>query len=57
MGVSNSSMKCSVDLNLSETYIDDLLIIIKGYWSNHLEELELTLQKLKDNGIECNIEK
>ena len=36
-------------------YIDDLLIITKGDWSNHLEKLELTLQKLKDNGLKCNI--
>ena len=38
-------------------YIDDLLIITKGDWSNHLEKLELTLQKLKDNRLKCNIKK
>ena len=37
------------------SYIDDLLIITKGDWSNHLENLELTLQKLKYNGLKCNI--
>ena len=47
--------KFSVDLNLSEAYIGDMLIINKGDWSNHLEKLELTLQKLKDNGFKCNI--
>ena len=38
-------------------YIDDLLIITKGDWSDRLEKLEPTLQKLKDNGLKCNIEK
>ena len=38
-------------------YINDLLIITKLDWSNHLEKLELNLQKLKDNGPKCNIEK
>ena len=37
-------------------YIYDLLIITKGDWSNHLEKLELTLQEIKNNGLECNIE-
>ena len=38
-------------------YIDDLLIITKGDWSDHLEKLELTLQKIKDNRLKCNLEK
>ena len=33
-------------------YIDDLLIITKDDWYNHLENLELTLKKLKDNRLE-----
>ena len=40
-----------MDLNLSEAYIDEVLIIIKGDWSNHLEKLALILQELKDNGL------
>ena len=36
-------------------YIDDLLIITKGDWSNHLENLELILQNIKDNGLKCDI--
>ena len=44
-------------LNLSEAYINNMLIITKDDWSDHLEKLELTLQKLKDNGLKCNIEK
>ena len=38
-------------------YIDDLLILTKGYWKNHVQKLELTLNKLKEKGIKCNIEK
>ena len=38
-------------------YIDELLIFTKNYWSDHLEKLELTLQNLKDNGLNCNVEK
>ena len=38
-------------------YIYDLLIIIKGGWSDNLNKLEQSLQKLRDNGIKCNIEK
>ena len=40
-----------------QAYIDDLLIVTNGDWSDHLEKLELTLQTLKDNGLKCNIEK
>ena len=39
------------------TYTDDLLKTTKGDWSNNLEELELTLQNLKYNGLKCNIKK
>ena len=38
-------------------YISNLFIITKGDWPNHLEKLELRLQKLKDNGLKCNIKK
>ena len=38
-------------------YIDDLLIITNGDWSDHLEKMELTLKKLKDNKLKCNNEK
>ena len=36
-------------------YIDDLLIITKGDWFDHLEKMELTLQMHKYNGLQCNI--
>ena len=47
--------KISVDLNLSEAYIDDLLIITEGDWSDQLIKLELTLKNLKDSRIKCYI--
>ena len=37
-------------------YINDLIIITRGNWYNHLEKLELTLQNIKDNSLKCNIE-
>ena len=38
-------------------YINDLLIITKGYFSDHINKLEQVLQKLKDSRLKCNIEK
>ena len=32
-------------------YIDELLIITKGGWSDHLNKLELVLKKLRENGL------
>ena len=34
-----------------------MLIITKSGWSDHLDKLEQMLQKLKDNGRKCNIDK
>ena len=36
-------------------YIDDLLIITKGYWSDHLKKLEWFLQTVKDKEIKFSI--
>ena len=38
-------------------YIDDLFILIKGDCKDHLQKLELTLNKLEGKRIKCNIEK
>ena len=38
-------------------YIDDLLILTKGDWADHLQKLELTLNKVKEKLLKCNIEK
>ena len=39
-----------------QAYIDDLLILTKGYWTDHVQKLERTLNKLKEKGLKCNIE-
>ena len=38
-------------------YIDNLLILIKGYQKDHIQKLELTFNKLKVKGLECNTKK
>ena len=38
-------------------YINDLLVITKGNWYDHLNESELVLKKLIENGLKWNIEK
>ena len=42
---------------LIRAYIDDLLILTKGYWIDHIQKLELTLNKFNGKGPKCNIEK
>ena len=34
-----------------------MLILTKGYWTYHIHKLELTLNKLKEKVLKCNIEK
>ena len=36
-------------------YIDDLLMITKGYWTDHVHKLEITLNKLNESGLRFNI--
>ena len=38
-------------------YIDDLLILTKRDWTDHLHKFELMLNKLKKERLEFNIEK
>ena len=38
-------------------YIDDLLLLTKVYWVDHIHKLDLTLNKLKEKGIKYGIEK
>ena len=38
-------------------YIDDLLILTKGDFDDHLEKLELTLRRLMDAGLKVNLPK
>ena len=37
--------------------MDKLLVLTKGDWTYHVQNLELTLDKLKGKGLKCNIEK
>ena len=39
------------------TYIDDLLILTKGDWTDRVQKLELTLNKLKGKVLKCYIKK
>ena len=36
-------------------YIDDLLILTEVDWTDNVQNLELTLNKLKGKGLKCNI--
>ena len=63
MGASNSPKVFQHKMNDSfqgfefiRAYIYELLILTKGYWSYHVQKLELTLNKLKESGIKCDIE-
>ena len=38
-------------------YLDDLLIITKGTYEKHLQAVEIVLKKLRDSGMQLNIEK
>ena len=38
-------------------YIDDLLILIEGEWTYHVQNLELTNNELKEKGLKYDIEK
>ena len=43
--------------DLIRAYIDNMVILTKGYWTEYVQKLELTLNKLKGEGLKCNIEK
>ena len=38
-------------------YIDKMFMLTKGDWTDHVQKLELTLNKIKGKGIEFNTEK
>jgi len=40
-----------------QTYIDDLLCLTKGTFSDHLEKVELVLQGLQKAGLKVNVTK
>ena len=44
-------------LDYVRTYLDDLLIISNGTFKDHLEKLEVVLQRLKDAKLRCKVTK
>ena len=44
-------------LEYVRTYIDDLLVISKGDWKDHLSKLDVVLQRLRDAGLKVNAKK
>ena len=49
--------KLFADLEVVKVYIDDLLIITKGSWQDHLDKLEIVLQRLQEAGLKVNMGK
>ena len=45
------------DLEVVKAYIDDLLIITKGSWQDHLDKLEIVLARLQEAGLKVNMGK
>ena len=41
----------------SRVCIYEHLILMKIFWTDHVHKLELTLNKQKESGIKCDIEK
>jgi hypothetical protein len=44
-------------LEFVRAYIDDLLCLTKGSWSDHLEKLEQVFKRLEDAGLKVNAKK
>ena len=44
-------------LEFVRAYLDDILVISKGGWKEHLEHLEKTLQRLAEAGLKVNANK
>ena len=47
----------SAGFNYVHAYIDDLLVIIKGSYTDHLDHLDTVLQKLEEAGVQINATK
>ena len=45
------------DLSYVLVYIDDLLIVTKGSYEDHLEKLKETFRRLKLKGVQLNAKK
>ena len=46
-----------IDLDYVRTYIDDLLVITSGNWTDHLDKLEAVLTRLQNAGLKVNAKK
>ena len=46
-----------IDLEYVRTYIDDLLVITTGNWTDHLEKLDEVLNRLQKAGLKVNAKK
>ena len=62
MGVANSPDNFQHKMNdwfhileFIRAFIDDILILTKGDWTDHVQKLELTLNKLKEKWLTYNI--
>jgi Reverse transcriptase (RNA-dependent DNA polymerase) len=44
-------------LDFVRAYIDDLLVITKGSYNEHLSKLEVDLARLQDTGLKVNANK
>ena len=44
-------------LEFVRAYLDDLLVLTKGSWEDHLEKLEEVLDRIKDAGLKVNARK
>jgi len=45
------------DLEFVRAYIDDLIILTKDTWENHLDQLKIVLQRLQNAGLEIHAKK
>ena len=64
MGVANSPDIFQQKMNylfhgfeFTRAYIDVILVLTKVYWTDHVHKSQLTLNKLKEKGLKCNIER
>ena len=63
MGVANSPENFQQNINnlfhgfeFIRAYMDDLLILTREDWADFIQKLELTINKLKEKGLKCDIE-
>ena len=45
------------DLETVKAYMDDLLVVTRGMYKEHLKELEIVMERLAKAGLKCKIDK